>query len=302
MTNQENRVCLVGPFQMVRAQAINEAVNVEPFVQYLPRLNVHGLWLESVIQAGADRIEVSPLVPRDRPKHVPSRVVERPLKRDALVLQMSGNLHSYLPPSAPDISRSTVAKIDRFLVELLLAGRWKRNLVLYEAVPNGIGIEKLLPADLAFPIKNLLKQITPVEGVVVASRHSISARDLKKFEDIFDSAVYRRYVHSQNMLEDPRLPKRTAIEEIARQSRKLSEKWDHLLRLRKTSLAVLSLTGPIVEATLGKLPAAIASLLTSGLRPLIENERRIVIYEHADILEETMTARMTELIAKMEND
>jgi hypothetical protein len=293
------RSALVGPFQEVRASAVGEAVNVQPFLEHLERLDVPDLWYSTAIQSGVESLEVvtlsnesshlSPFLDSRIAYHQPAELI--PLF--ALVsLALSKNIESYDPNEESD----ELSRLKRFLAELLLATHRKRNLIYFDRLPDVEALATMLPTDLLLPIRNLFSSIISSTPIVATSQSSVAFRDLALFEELVSSKVFRRYEANHGSLDDNNISVEEALHSIRRGSRRLVAQRPRLLKTKRVAVSLLPITSKVIDTIFGKLPGTLADFFVQALATWLQDERRLVIYQFQNLLKYTMESRMNDFL------
>jgi len=289
------RTALLGPFQKVRADAINEAVNVQPFIDKLQRLNVPDLWYSSAVQSGVESLEI--IGKPDQSDPLPQLLSKRISFCESPELMPVFRLVTLaLSGTSEDRQPDPVSKLHRFLVELLLAAHRKRNLIYFDQLPDFSTLVPFLSAELILPLRNLFSTFEHSAPFVAGTQSAIALPDLALFEELIATKVFREYESSHQSLDDNRVRRETAVEYVSQGTRRLVAENPRLLKTKRVAIALLPVTSKLIDITFGKLPGTLAGFFADALSAWIQEKRRVVIYQFGDLLEVTMSARLNELI------
>ena len=294
------RSALIGPFQEARLSGVDQAVNIPEFLKELPRVNVPDLWFSTIIQSGVETleligeydrgVELSPLASKRLSFRTPEEFAP-------IFLLIEQTFRHYFPDL--NIRKDPVLfHLKVFLVELLLAARLKRNMVNLFELPESKAFESRLPPELLLPIKRLFSALETNTPCVPSIGRTLTPQDIQLFEEILSSQLFRQYGDSHGSLEDNNILLASAVESIRRRSRKLTDKYPRLLKLKRVIVSVLPLTSQIMETIFGRLPGKLAEFSTSLLSEWLQQERRFVVYQFHDLLETTMRSRMHQYLEK----
>jgi hypothetical protein len=299
------RTALVGPFQVVRVDAVNDAANVEPFLENLPRLNVPELWYSSVIQAGVEKLELF------------STIGETPIKSSILqkritwhdspeftekffIVEHAFRNHFGVKPES-DLDKS-LSKLKNFIVELLLATHRKQSLVYFDQIPDTKALEKILPIDLLLPFRNLFLTLQENSPKLASVKGTLAIQDITIFEEIIAGKAFFEYEQSQRDLDDGQIPVSAAIKTVENLSHRLVSSSPLLLKTKRVAISLLPLSSKIIDTVFGKLPGSLAEFFTSLLTKWLQDNQRLIIYQFDDLLKLTMESRMHDLFSKKFSD
>lgn len=301
-----SRIALAGPFQTIRAKAIDEAANVAPFLEKLQRLNVPDLWYSSVIQAGVEKLELSNTWGQDTSlsPFVQKRVVQEKTPEFGSIFSLiEAAFPNHVGESTEKNEPVSLIKLKSFLVELLLAAHRKRNLLVFDRIPDIGSLDgNILPADLLLPFRNLIMTLESSSPSLASTKQSLALQDIALFEEIMASKLFRQYEHSHSYMDENDVPIQEALESVQSGSRLLVSQSPRLLRTKRVTVSLLPITSKIIDVVFGKLPGSLAEFFTTALTKWLQENRRVVIYQFDDLLEVTMKARMMELTGKMPLD
>jgi hypothetical protein len=313
------RTALVGPFESLRLNVTDDSVNVEPFLKELPRLDVPALWYSCVLQAGIERLDIASL---DFPENVTPPKLTRFLKRndifpptlskrvaqvdtpelESIFYRVQFCLGSNLELPAKTIrKKAPLLDLQAFLVELLLAAQRKQNLVCFGRLPQVSSLESILPVDFFLPFKNLLQTLERSVINLPAVKGSLSIQDINLFEQIIVGHAFRRYEQHHTILDENRRSIERAVQAIEKETRHLVTQNPRLLRTKHAIISLLPISAKIIDTIFGKLPGDLAEFCTKWLTEWLKDNKRIVIYEFADLREMTLRSRLKELEAKKIN-
>jgi hypothetical protein len=314
------RTALLGPFQSLRVNAIDQAANVEPFIKELPRLEVPTLWYACTLQAGIERLDITTL---DLPENVGPPELRKFLKKHdilppvlskriihvntpeatSIFLRIQFCFQNYLRLQPTTVSKnSSVTNLQAFLVELLLAAQRKQNLIYFDRLPDIASLEPILPVDFLLPFKNLLNAIERSATTVPTVRGSLSVQDINLFEELIVGNAFCRYEQRHAIIDHSKVPLRRGLQILEKQTRSLIIQNPHLLKVKRAIISILPISSKIIDTVFGKLPGDLAGIFTSLLSKWLDDSRRVVIYEFPDLVELTMRSRIKELAAKSNRD
>ena len=305
-----DRVAMLGPLQQTVVGAVHDAVNVQPFLDVLPKLSVPDVWYSSIIQSGIEKLEI-PIFPNKADQDligdiiptiesVARRVKFVPLNDlPFLSFIVTKAFENYFPDdNSEGKDGAPYAKFQLFLIELLLAARRKRNIVSVVKIPDAKTIESALPTDLHIIINSLFSTFKSHDVTVAASNIVINETNIKFFDEIIIGLVYKEYKRAHMILEGTDTPSLKAIKTIEKASISLVKRYPSLLNIKKTIVNILPITTKLIDGVFGKLPGSIAEISSKILSSWLSDNKQIIIYEFPELLKMTMRTRVSALADK----
>jgi hypothetical protein len=193
-----------------------------------------------------------------------------------------------------------VAWLHSFLTELVMAMENTASIITISGIPILDEVSTILPDEVLIPIKNLLSCIAPETAVVLNPTLSITRENIRAFNEILASQKFAKYSRAQLSLEDAQVPTQSCISKISSMASDVFESSTRATSLKKIGLGVMVLTEQIVDAKFGKIPSAVSKALNSifgeVLTKLLEERRRVVIYNFADSISDVFKSNALRMI------
>ena len=171
-----------------------------------------------------------------------------------------------------------------FLEDLLVAMESQTDLLLATNIPDPVECEGLIPADILVPISNLISTFEHETPPVPMPRAVADVESVETFQEIINSDLFSQYGAAQQMIDSEAIPRDKAIDEITKTGRMLFKAHTKLIGLRRTSMALLSVTPKLIDVAFGKLPSVLAEVVTDLASKLMHKKRRLVIYQTQNLL------------------
>lgn len=298
------RIAMLGPLQQTLVGATDDAVNVQPFLDILPYMNIPDICYSTIIQSGIDMIEI-PVFPDNAEIEMPRNVtptLQGVNKRTKIIpvddlvffsFVVIKAFEDYFPSDSYEKGEGgAFARFQLFLVELILAARRNRNIVSVQKIPDVKSLESALPADLYIIFSNLFATFQSHSLNVPASGIEINANNIDFVDDIIIGKAYDKYKKAHGALEVYAAQPERAISIIEKSGNILVERYPSFLTMKKSIIKILPITSKLIDTIFGKLPGTIAEISTKVLSQWMNDKRQLVIYEFPDLLDTILKKRL----------
>lgn len=293
------RRVIIGPGQSGPLWAFNTILNLPPILEKNPNIDFESLFYSSMIQSGVEQFEVILVqcYPIRKSEFLDKRISFIPkkiyLKQCEIVDKAFEN---YLPEDdETDEKYLPVWQLKSFLSDLFLSIRRKVSMVCFTPIPDLTKVEKLIPAELFYPIQHLIAAFDCENVKLPLPQKTIKTSDVKRFQDIISSDLFSQYTSAHGELEDSKLTKKKAILNITKVGQALFQKNRALLYLKDLTISLLPITPKVIDTVFGKLPGILAEYSGKILNNLLKDERRIVLYLFFPMFENILFQRLSNL-------
>ncbi len=295
---------LIGPYQLGVLSGASEALKIAEELSGQPGFDLESVFYASAFQAGVDRF----LFPESTSIPVPSSefVRERiePFGKDPSIehsRMVADTLSRVLPENWQRDERfSNVWSLHCFLSDLLDAMALKSSYLAVWGIPDAAELEGQLPRELLVPIDHFLKSFQVLQPALPAVQRGVTREDFRRLCEILQGDVFRTYSESQSHFDNGPVPVEQALSEVTLTSRKLVSENPRLLSLAKGGLGVLSLSAKLIDAVFGKIPGAAAEGLAKLGQQLLDQERRIVVYDFSSTVKNLLMSNLVRMIRAAE--
>lgn len=295
---------LIGSFQLGALSGASEALEIAEKVTKERGADLEGIFYATAFQAGVDEFLVPDLEDRPSPRSeflaARTRYIPRENSEKHWKL-VSDAFSAYLPDGwerREDFS--SVWELESFLVELLDAMSVGASVLSPWGIPDIAEAQVLLPSELSVPLSNLLDAVDDLRAPSPIPQKAIPTQDIQRLSDILAGDVFSKYVKAQSSLEDSSISIETSLPTVVSSARQIFLKNSQVLQLRKTSLGVLQVTPKLVDAVFGKLPGTLADLAAKLGTSLLEERRRVVIYDFRSSVQDVLLSNLTRMIRAAE--
>jgi len=270
---------------------LEHIVNSPSRIEYRDPINVNSIIYGSMIQCGIDRFDISEAFDPDkevreeqtssfiktRISYIPAGRKHSFEVRDLVSAVFENSLTGINLMDEPQYS--DIMGLGEFIIDLMFAMEHKTSLMTLLPFPNMENIREMIPAELFFPIKNLMSSFEPSFPNLPFPKLSIQSRNLRRFEQILRSDLFSIYSSQHSNLEINSVNKKLAFKGIVNSGKNVLQRNLDALQLKNLTISVLPVTTKLIDIVFGKLPGILADYSASLLSDYIKNDRRIVVYQ-----------------------
>lgn len=305
----EGAVLLAGTPELVRHPEVLENLAALPPVDY------RSLILSSVVQAGLDKVAVleAPLSVENlppslrehlRPPFDPTKLMpfvrERVEVLDHLEwLDLGHQIERAIRRSVPDYSvTSTSATMTShaFLTDLLYALRTGQHIVSSSSLDSLRELSLALPDEVGVPLRNLMADFEPCTPDVCVPCSSVSKEQLVRLREMLGGPGFAAYHDDHRMLGSTAHRVADVVRNLAASSRHLCETNPDIVRVKRTTLSLLSPASLVGAGDSRGFRAGLLTLLAKPIDGWIRSKRRLVLYEVAELVDSITDNRLRQAV------
>ena len=135
-----------------------------------------------------------------------------------------------------------------------------------------------------------------------AVQRGTSREDFRRLCEILQGDVFKTYSENQTHFDNAPVPVEQALTEVTETSRKLVSDNPRLLSLARGGLSVLSVSAKLIDAVFGKIPGAAAEGFARLGQQLLDQERRIVVYDFSKTVQSLVISNLVRMIRDGEKE
>lgn len=291
---------LIGPFQLGALSGASDVLKMAEELSDQPGFDLESVFYASAFQAGVDRF----LFPESTSIPLPSSEFVR--KRIELFGKTPSIVHSQMV--ADSLSRvlpenwqkdekfSNVWSLNCFLADLLDTMALKSSYLAVWGIPDPAELEGQLPPELFVPVEQFLKSFQVLQTAFPAVQRSVTREEFGRLCQILQSDIFKTYSENQSHFDTATIPVDQALSEVSLTGRKLVADNPRLLSLTKSGLSVLSLSAKLIDAVFGKIPGAAAEGFAKLGQQLLDQDRRIVIYDFSSSVKGLLLSNLVRMM------
>jgi hypothetical protein len=280
-----NKIIYISPLNISGITAITELANSNTFLEYLDPIDYHFLLFSTLYQSGSNFFQVEKQI-------LPNSIIEDPFWKGKL-LQTDNRAY------VTSIQKATVLLQDNFNIELDNKYNAPQfiNLLnyfsnLFYSSKTGIPfvnaefaesrnfdfLQSRLSSELFTSIKNLYSLIQPDSVSTITPQYSILKKDIKRFEDITESLVYRKYADSLSLISQTNKIE-TLKKEIHASALKVYNKYGNSLDLRSLTFGFLRFNKKVIDLFVNKAASILGDYLIDSFENVTSGKNRISYYK-----------------------
>lgn len=284
----------IGHYGIGMIDGCNSAMKAASEIFELPDCDVEKIFYHSAFQAGINKIVIPQIKSREEnPQKSPfvTNHTSYIKKNEQKAYNTIKNVFSsYLPKNRnANEEYKIVSGIECFLVEMIEAMANGASLLRVSSMPDTIKHEHLLPSELGIPITALLNSFQEVSTSSLVTQVQIDTENIKRFREIIESNLFANYVTCQSEFDDPGANLPMVLSDVERAGREIVRRNPALLQLRKSCANLLLFTPKLIDAVFGKLPGAVADVVSKVGIEFLENRKRLVIYDFKSTLDQVIS-------------
>lgn len=296
------RIVSLNIFQLGAIAGMAEVLNNNKFFGSLPELDLQFIVYSSLIQSGAERIQLN----QDYVHKVSGS--PPPLKRTLpfplieyfnLFNKVQYPFKSLLPKNYDKDERySEVGCLEYFITDLLFALRYSAAPVTVLPLPSIIKLQEILPTELFISIKSLLSSVDSSTRDVQLPIATISETNVRRFEEVIESDLFDKYISSHKNLEILSVSESKAINETIDTGNELLRKNTDLLRTNNAKISLLPITEKFFKYNFSQLLEYTSKSWAKVATNNFNKNRRIVVYQLNPILDDVTAIRVADAVRK----
>ena len=303
------KIVTIGPWTLgvlsgviTAAETFNEVMQSQD-----PPRDLTGIFFACIIQSGAERFRVPKIEDHGleelrRRRVIPEsaflrkRITTIPPRENSGARLVNHVFRACLPDDYRSDRRKyqEVHRAEMFLLELFLAMENRTSMVSVLSLPDPKKLEKVMPPELLIPLRNLLVTIEPVALPLPLPQHTISSANIRRFHQIIDSDIFSSYRSGHTQLDLASIPTATSLGRISESAKMLLADYADAINLKRMTLSLVPITTKVIDTIFGKLPGVLAEYSGDILSRLLNDERRLVIYQFYPVFVELIQQMVLE--------
>jgi hypothetical protein len=137
--------------------------------------------------------------------------------------------------------------------------------------------------ELYAAINGLIRVIQPIQLVSPVPQWQAISTNVKSFEDILASDLFKSFSDSHKLLEFNSKNTTAIVKDIVHNGNTLVSKYGKLLKMKELAISLIPVTTTIVDSVFGKIPGKIAESLGKAFSDFLKEDKRITIYDYGDV-------------------
>jgi hypothetical protein len=297
----------ISPRDIGKINGLTQFSNATPILKYLDPVDYHTALFATLYQSGVSYFEINidrlpPEVTENefwRTKIIPwnDAVAENAYRRAIAVLDGRFNHEidkTYNVPQFGDV-------LDYFfkLFYSLETGTPFIN-PEYIRIEDFARLETRMNKSLFHCLKNLNTLTVNEQVNTIVPSYSVLKKDVKRFEDIFNSKPYEQY---SNLLQQAPLEQKfqSLKKGINVSAIKLVNKYGNNLSIKETAFSFIKFTKKAVDLFVSKIPSAVGDFVITATENISKEKRRIYFHEVDDAKYSVLLCKRVDEIAKTGN-
>ncbi len=203
--------------------------------------------------------------------------------------------NKYLKSTPTKLENTSLGQLRHFLSDLILALHTKRSMVTTLGIPNTFELEKYLKPEFILFLNNLFNCISTINIESPVPILSFEKKEIEIFEEIIRSDLFEEYVSSQKELENRDNKLSDVILYIKDKSINLIKKFRQNVYLKDHMIKVVDIGDNAVNTFGNKITSFLSKNLSNELKSMLNNDKRIIIYNFNHIFTEIFMQRLSKI-------
>lgn len=302
-----DKIIYISPEDLGSLTGISNFANSPNIIKLLDPVNYHFILFSTLYQSGANYFQTYREELPTEIKHsnfwneklinIDKKAYE--IAKSKAVQILDGKLNINL-----DDARGKYLKIvtEIHLANLFYATQTRNSFVsVHNSLESHLDIlKKGMDKELWISLKNLSTLIKAESIPTIAPKFSILKNDVKRFEDISYSKLFRDYHKSISLIEHEHISK--AKKEISSMSLRLFNKYGNYLSLNDTVFNFIKFGKKIIDSFISIVPPFVSDFLIASAETMMKNKRTIRFYELKEINYQNILVNRIEEIFKVGGD
>ena len=291
----------MSPYEMGRLAGFSENINALTSEVKAVDGNVPGIFYATAFQSGVEQFLVLPLdVSKARiPQFFHERLLMVDGKQFGRAFSVVNQVFSEQMPRDydGDNSKYTAARqLNNFIPDVFVAMNSKSSLLNALGIPNINDLKTELPPSLYYPVHNLFSCIRRETVALPVSQLTITAENVKRYQDILAGGVFSDYSKAHEELENNPFSVKT-LDNIVRKGRRVIANNQAFLTVRDISLGILSLTPKVIDTIFGKIPGMMSDALYTTFISRLTEKPNLLIYDFSQLFDELFKQNIKQYVA-----
>lgn len=190
----------------------------------------------------------------------------------------------------PALEGSQSFTLSIFLTDLIYSLQSDAAMITVLSLPKVENFQGRVSPHILSAIGNLFSHLTPTEVLTPVPQLSVKASEVKVFEELIESQMFRAYSDAHSSLEHIRESEVATLNDVSVKAKSVWQRFSHTVDLRKLTLTLMPITKSVADKVLTGLPATVACLIADAFTKAAQQERRIVIYDYGRSHQDLLTA------------
>jgi len=290
-----NRVYL-SPYQVGHIEGLEKAMSFMSEMFLGRPSGIEAVFYASLFQTGVSKL----VVPQSVLKEVPSSDFVQG-RTEAIDPQISDHdykvvksiFSQYLPEDYFRHEKySDVWTLEVLLSDLCVGLRQNIGILFPGPIPQKESLRGILPPELLVPAYNLIDAIQESSASGPFPRYEVQKTDIELYQDILNSNLFIEFCDAHEPLAYQNLSVEKCLPKIHRLAVAVQDKYLDHLKISKIALSLLPIVPRVVDKIFGAFPGVLAEHLTTITKPILENRRRLVLYDTSKLSTELMSSTM----------
>ena len=199
---------------------------------------------------------------------------------------------NYLKLQLNSSEPNPLSYLNYFLTDLILALHSKRSMVTTVGIPKLFELDKYLKPEFILLLNNLFKSVSTINIESTIPLLTFEKTEIKIFEEILNSDLFKDYVQSQRELENKDNKIVDVVPYIKDKSINLIKKFRQNIGLKDYMIKVVDLSNSVTEMFGNKLTSLLSNNLNQSFKNILNNNKRIVIYSFDNVFFELLKQRL----------
>jgi len=272
---------------------------------HAPAVDVEALMAATVLQAGVDRFLVYSKLGREigRTSFVRGRIETLdPSGLDALYRTVSDAVRSQFVRKPPEKSRISPSALAGDIVDLVIASRYRTSLMLGMPFIEISEYRQFLRPAFFAALESFLGTVEVEASAVPLPRRIAKASAVKRFHTLIESDLFCSYSAAHRQLQLPQSDFQVQAKRVSSAARKLTFGYSDSVSLQTLALSGLAVTSDLIDAFLGKLPAAAIKPFRDLFEAYFISDHRVVIYDFHSVWWKSFHEQIVPLVEAVRNN
>jgi hypothetical protein len=279
----------ISPTDLDEINGLSELRNTGTLAKYLDPIDFHFILFSTLYQSGVSYFQTNEfllpntirkynfwtnkIIPYDRIAFIHSLERTSSIVKDKIHFAQES-------PKTKKLQRETISQLSNLFYSFETGSPFlNTNFSLAKHLEH---MESRMDKNLYLALLNLSSLIIKEDIQTITPKYSVLKEDIKRFEDIAMSTLFRKYSDSLCLLSDP--SKLSVIKkDIKTNSFKLLNKYGHSLNLKETAFSFIKFNKTILDLFVSKIPSTIGDFVIQSLEKMTKEKRKVYFYEVEEV-------------------
>ena len=152
------------------------------------------------------------------------------------------------------------------------------------------------------PAYNLIDAIQESSASGPFPRYEVQKTDIELYQNILNSNLFSEFCDAHEPLSYQNQSVEKSLPKIHRLAVAIQDKYLDHLKISKIGLSLLPIVPKVVDKIFGAFPGKLAEHLTTITKPILENRRRLVLYDTSKLNTELMSSTMLYVVKNRDEE